>query len=83
MAAKDEYTANGKQVLLNGFHYADAFDDQAANAIAYAMNSVFLAKLGPTYVRDPICPTCKHVGMHAANCVEGRGKNDAGSTRAK
>lgn len=74
----DKYTSNGKQVLLNGFHYADAFDNDAAQAIAYAMNSVFLAKLGkinaPIFVRDPVCPTCKEVGMHAANCVEGRGK---------
>jgi hypothetical protein len=45
---KDEYTASegGKQVLLNGKHYADAVDPEAAQAIAYALNSVFLAKLG-------------------------------------
>jgi hypothetical protein len=43
---KDEYVANGKQVLLNGTHYADARDPEAASAIAYALNSLFLAKLG-------------------------------------
>jgi hypothetical protein len=69
---KDEYTSNGKQVLLNGWHYADAFDEEAANAIAYALNSVYLAKVGPVHVRDPICPACKGVGMHAHNCTEGR-----------
>jgi hypothetical protein len=41
-----------------------------------ALNSVFLAKLGDSIKRmcnrDPICPTCKEVGMHADNCVEGR-----------
>lgn len=46
MAAKDEYVASGKQVLLNGTHYADACDPEAATAIAYAMNTVFLSKLG-------------------------------------
>jgi hypothetical protein len=46
MAHKDEYAANGKQVLLNRSHYADAKDDDAAKAIAYAMNSVYLSKLG-------------------------------------
>lgn len=47
MASKDSYLANGKQVLLNGTtHYADARDDAAAQAIAYAMNSVYLSKLG-------------------------------------
>lgn len=51
MAAKDEYTANGKQVLLNGKHYADARDDEAATAIAYALASVFLAKLPPESIR--------------------------------
>lgn len=74
-SGKDEYTANGKQVLLNGKHYADAVDPEAAQAIAYAMNSVFLAKLmPPRRVPDPKCPTCKQIGMHAANCTEGRGK---------
>lgn len=72
MAHKDEYVANGKQVLLNGTHYADACNPEAASAIAYALNSLFLAKLGEIkYVRDPICGTCKEVGMHAANCSEG------------
>lgn len=66
-AAKDEYKANGKQVLLNGSHYADALNDDAATAIAYALNSVYLAKLGP--FRQ--CPACKCVGgAHATNCAE-------------
>jgi hypothetical protein len=67
MAAKDEYTASAgcKQVRLNGEHYADAVDPEAAQAIAYAMNSVYLAKLGR------ICPTCKCLGGgHAVNCAE-------------
>jgi hypothetical protein len=46
-SGKDDYRANGKQVLLNGTtHYADARDDEAAQAIAYAMNSVYLSRLG-------------------------------------
>lgn len=46
MASKDEYTSGGKQVQLNRTHYADARDEDAAKAIAYAMNSVYLSKLG-------------------------------------
>lgn len=76
-----QYEACGKEVIeinltmedVTRSHYADALNDEAAAAIAYALNSVFLAKLGDVrYVRDPICPTCKEVGMHADNCVEGR-----------
>jgi hypothetical protein len=64
MAAKDDFRAFGQQVLLNGDHYADARDPDAATAIAYALNSVYLAKLGP-------CRTCKCVGGgHAINCSE-------------
>lgn len=46
MVASDLYCAFGKQVLLNGRHYADAVDNEAADAIAYALNSLYLAKLG-------------------------------------
>jgi hypothetical protein len=80
-----QYEACGKEVIeinltmedVTRTHYADAIDPEAALAIAYALNSVFLAKLGPQRPRDPICPTCKEVGMHAANCVEGRSNADA------
>jgi hypothetical protein len=69
MAAKDTYSAVGKEVLLNDTHYADAIDPEGAQAIAYAMNNVYLSKLGA------LCMTCKAIGGHLANCVE-RG-NDA------
>jgi hypothetical protein len=70
---KDEYRSSGQQVLLNDRHYADARDPDAALAIAYALNSVYLAKLGPEPGKQ--CPTCKCVGgAHAVNCVE-RGTN--------
>lgn len=51
----EEYRAVGKEIVevqkVGGLsivnrHYADAVDDEAAIAIAYALNSVFLAKLG-------------------------------------
>lgn len=64
MPAKDEYRACGKQVLLNGSHYADACNTDASIAIAYAMNSVYLSKLGR------VCRTCKVLNGHADNCVE-------------
>jgi hypothetical protein len=34
------FTAHGKQVLFDGQHYADAIDNEAAKAIAYAMNRI-------------------------------------------
>jgi hypothetical protein len=52
----EEYRAAGKEIVevqkIGGLsivnrHYADAVDEEAAIAIAYALNSVFLAKLGP------------------------------------
>lgn len=69
MCAKDEYRAGGKQVLLNGSHYADAKDADAAIAIAYAMNSVYLAQIGP--LPDRQCPTCKCIGgAHSQQCAD-------------
>jgi hypothetical protein len=60
--AKDEYRAVGKQVLLNGSHYADAKDELAAQSIAYALNSVYLARVGVP------CEVCKQIGTHAPAC---------------
>jgi hypothetical protein len=66
---KDEYSATGKEVLLNGSHFADARNPDEAIAIAYAMNSVFLSKLGPEPGKQ--CSICKCIGgAHSMNCVQ-------------
>lgn len=64
--AKDEYVAVGKQVLCNNEHYADAKDELAAQSIAYALNNVYLAKIGAP------CLICKSFGEHEPFCEYGR-----------
>lgn len=70
----DRYFAVGKEVLIDQAkyplsHYADAVNEEAAIAIAYALNSLYLAKLGPVDRKAP-CRTCKGVEIHHANCVQ-------------
>lgn len=68
------YKAAGKEVIRTSFdhdkrcskssHYADAIDNEAAIAIAYALNSVFLAELGPSKA----CKNCGGEEVHKSYC---------------
>ena len=79
---KEQYVAVGKEVVLivtaawgssKTTHYADATNELAAQTIAHALNSVYLARVGVP------CMTCKSIGQHEPNCVEW-GHNDTGRT---
>lgn len=64
------YTATGKQVLANGFHFADAYSTEAAVLIAEALNF----NAGAVEVVIP-CDICKMIGDHALTCRNGRKPN--------
>ena len=71
------FEAIGKQVLLDGKHYADARDVDAAHAIACALNDFDFR-----YLEIP-CEICETVGGHVATCERGRADGQRGLFRKK